>query len=101
MQLASRPPRNFVFTQRMCDRKTQEELPALCNLSTVAAIIVAVVHVPEEEEITAVVMSSVLTDDRCNVVQQSNSRGDIATIRRSASDNVRIATTIVKTIVYV
>lgn len=86
----------------MCDRKTQEELPALCNASTVAAIIVAVVHVPEEEEITAVVvMTSVLTDDRCNVVQQSNSRGDIATIRRSASDNVRIATTIVKTIVYV
>lgn len=69
MQLASRPPRDFVFTQRMCDRKTQEELPALCNASTVAAIIVAVVHVPEEEEITAVVvMTSVLTDDRCNVV---------------------------------
>lgn len=48
MQLASRLPRNFVFTQRMCDRKTQEELPALCNASTVAAIIVvAVVYVAE------------------------------------------------------
>lgn len=67
MQLASRLSRNFVFTQRMCDRKTQEEVPALCNASTVAAIIVAVVHVPVEEEITAVAMTS-FGFDRWSVV---------------------------------